>query len=305
MYVPRRRAERPQRGKFRQVVFGAGVERLSDDHRADDETEHCASDQSHTGTCREHPVVDAARAELGPGQHLAVRQFGVDVVAHLLDVGAGRDLGQNICDIVGRHVDQGSRTLERREDERCHRERADALGEADDTHTRCSDLRGVADTLEAEFGQIGLVHDHRIARAKRRDVTLDDVPGRQAAVLVIGADHDHQRRAAGRLAPVGEGRDQRNGADDARRGKRHIALTGPDRLRLLEILGAVGHDPQVAVGAVDHGDDHAARAEVEAELHGNQHDRKQNPDQRHGEADAVVEQIAKGQRKGHRDAEHL
>ena len=95
------------------------------------------------------------------------------------------------------------------------------------------------------------------------------------------------------------------GADDAGRGQRHIALARADRLRLLEVLGAVGHDPQVAVGAVDHGDDHAAGAEIEAELHGNQHDGEQNPDQRHGEADAVVEQIAKGQRKGHRDAEHL
>ena len=118
-----------------------------------------------------------------------------------------------------------ARAVERREDERRHGERADALGEADDAHARCSDLGGVADALEAEFGQIGLVDDHRIARAEAGNVALDDVPGRQAAVLVVGADHDDERRAAGGLAPVGEGRDQRHGAGDARRGKRGIALT--------------------------------------------------------------------------------
>jgi len=90
--------------------------------------------------------------------------------------------------------------------------------------------------------------------------------------------------------------DQRNGARHVGVGERHVALAGADGLRLLEVLGAVGHDPKVAIGLVDHGDDHAARAQIETELHGHQHNGEQDPDQRHHQADAVMEQVTKGQR---------
>jgi hypothetical protein len=83
------------------------------------------------------------------------------------------------------------------------------------------------------------------------------------------------------------------------------ALATPDGLGFLEILGAVGHDPQVAVGALDGGDDHAAGAQIEPELYRNEDDREQNADQRHGQADAIVKQVANGQGQGHRDGGNL
>ena len=140
-----------------------------------------------------------------------------DVGPHALDVGAGLELDQHVGDVVGRHVDQGSRAVERREDVRRHGERADALGQARDAHARGADLGGVADALDAKLRQIGLVDDHGIARAQSGNVALDHIPRGQAAVLGIGADHHHERRAAGRLAPVGEGGDERDGLGDARR----------------------------------------------------------------------------------------
>jgi hypothetical protein len=45
--------------------------------------------------------------------------------------------------------------------------------------------------------------------------------------------------------------------------------------------------------------DHAARAQVQPELHGNENDGKQNAHERHRQADAIVKQIAKGKGKDH------
>ena len=92
-----------------------------------------------------------------------------------------------------------------------------------------------------------------------------------------------------------------DGLGDAGHRQRGVALAALIGCAFLEVLGAVGHDPQVALGVVDHRDDHAAGAEVEAELHGDQHDREQDADQRHGQPDPIVEQIAERQRQNHVD----
>jgi hypothetical protein len=43
----------------------------------------------------------------------------------------------------------------------------------------------------------------------------------------------------------------------------------------------------------DVGGIHSARTKVKSELHGNQNDRKQNADERHREANAIVQQVTK------------
>ena len=67
----------------------------------------------------------------------------------------------------------------------------------------------------------------------------------------------------------------------------------------LEALGAEGSDPQFAPRMLDRAEDDLARAEVQAQLHGNQHDREQDADQRDDEAHAVMEQVANGQGEYH------
>ena len=68
---------------------------------------------------------------------------------------------------------------------------------------------------------------------------------------------------------------------------------------ILEALGAERRDPQIRIGMVDVGRDHAAGAQVKSKLHGDEHDREQDADQRHDEANAVVEQVAEGERQDH------
>ena len=65
------------------------------------------------------------------------------------------------------------------------------------TRTRDAPTCAVSpDARNAEVGQIALLDDHGIARAEARDVALDDIPGAQAPILVIGADqHDDGRPA--------------------------------------------------------------------------------------------------------------
>ena len=54
-----------------------------------------------------------------------------------------------------------------------------------------------------------------------------------------------------------------------------------------------------ALARIDVGGDHVAGAEVETELHGDEHDGKQNADQRDRKTDAVVKQISEGKRQDH------
>ncbi len=68
---------------------------------------------------------------------------------------------------------------------------------------------------------------------------------------------------------------------------------------VLEALGAEHGDEEVGFRRIDVGGDHVAGAEVQAELHGNEHDRKQNADQSDRQTDAVMEQIAKGKGQDH------
>ena len=116
----------------------------------------------------------------------------------------------------------------------------------------------------------------------------------EPAVLGVGADDHHQRRAAGGLAPVRRRRgDQRNGAHHIGVRQRHVALACADRLRLLEVR-AVGHDPEVALGAgqIHRGDAPSCCARQKAEIHGHQHQIEQHH-QRHRQGDATTNRCSR------------
>ena len=67
-----------------------------------------------------------------------------------------------------------------------------------------------------------------------------------------------------------------------------------------KLLVPSGDDPQVGLGLVEHGGDAVLGAEVDAELHRHQHDREDDADQRHDQAQAIMEQIAIGELGDHR-----
>ena len=158
----------------------------------------------------------------------------------------------------------------------------------------------VADALDAELVEVGAVDRHRLRSLDVLPRAVDEIDRRQAAVLGVGADDDDARRAAFGLAPLGEAHDQRDHRFDARRRQRLMPLARRQQhAAVLEALGAEHGDPQIGFGGIDVGSDHVAGAEVEAELHGNEHDGKQNADQRDRETDAVMKQITKGKRQDH------
>ncbi len=76
------------------------------------------------------------------------------------------------------------------------RERADAVGEAGDFDPVAADLGGIADAVQAELVEIGAVDEHGVARADAGERAFDDIPGREAAILDVGADHDSEGGAA-------------------------------------------------------------------------------------------------------------
>ena len=68
---------------------------------------------------------------------------------------------------------------------------------------------------------------------------------------------------------------------------------------VIEALRSERHHPEVALGIVQHGRDHGFGADIEAALHGNEHDREDDAGERDDEAQAVVEEIAVGELPRH------
>ena len=78
------RADGAQRGKLVQVILGAGIERLRDDHGADDDAEQRAGEQRRARAGAEQPERAAALAKFGRRQHLDVGETGQQIAADLL-----------------------------------------------------------------------------------------------------------------------------------------------------------------------------------------------------------------------------
>ena len=78
------------------------------------------------------------------------------------------------------------------------------------------------------------------------------------------------------------------------------AVSRPEERRIVEALGAERNDPKVGLGIVEHGGYAVFRAEVEAELHGHQHDGEHDAGERDDEAQTIVEEIAIGELGDHR-----
>ena len=234
------------------------------------------------------------------GEDLGVRQAGGERRAHGLDVAAGSDLDQHVGGLVGGGVDQRARRGERGEHVGQGGEGADAVGDGADGHLGVVDLGLVAGALDAELVEVGIVDGDGGRRGKRGDAALGDVPRQRAALGRIGADQQGRGGAAAALAPVDEADRQLLHAGDAGCGEDRVPLAAGEQGRVVEALGAVGHDPQVGGHVVEHGRDAVLGAEVEAELHGHQDHGEDDADQGDGEAQPVVEEVAVGELGDHR-----
>ena len=164
------------------------------------------------------------------------------------------------------------------------------------------DLGRFADPVRAvdpEIGEIGFIDRYRGWRRQRFEAALDDVPRLQAALVPVGADDQHRRCPATRLAPIGEPDDEflrRIYPGD----RQHRELLAPvEKRRIVEALDPDRRHPQIGVDLVEHRRDRLLRTEIKAALHRHQHDREHDAGQRHGQAERVVEQIAERQLRGH------
>ena len=77
--VAARGADGAQRRELVDVVLGAGIERLRDDHGADDDAEQCAGEQRGARAGAEQPERAAPLAEFGRRQHLDVAERGAEI----------------------------------------------------------------------------------------------------------------------------------------------------------------------------------------------------------------------------------
>ena len=301
--VSGRRAERPQRGELVQVVLRRGVERLGDDDDADDHAQNRAGDQRHACTRLEQPVVGRAGAELGVGQHLGVLQPRDQRRLHRFDVGARRGADQDVGRLLLTGARQLAGLLQRGEHVGQRGERADARGHGLHRHPLLVDLGLLADLGDAEIGEVRAVDGHRRRRIELGDAAVLDVPGLQAAAGPVGADQHDRLGAALRLAPGGEADHQLLGALDAGGRQYRVGLAADQQRGVVEALGADRDHPQVGLGLVEHDRDGPLRAEVEAALHRHQHHREHDADQRHDEAEAIMEQVAESELGGHHHAQ--
>ena len=116
-------------------------------------------------------------------------------------------------------------------------------------------------------------------------------------IFKITPYNHNTRRPTCRLAPFGERHNEGNDGLHARccQGLMAVAI-GEQYAAVFERLGAERGNPKITICLVDVGRDHAARTEIKAELNGNQHDREQNSDQRHGQSNTIVDEIAQSER---------
>ena len=210
-------AECAQGGELVQVILGARIECLRDDDDADDHAERGAGDECRSGACLEQPVVDAAVTELALGQDLAIFEAVVEIGAHRLEIGIGGEANQRVACLGVGGIQKLARALQRHKHIRQRGERSDSVRDGADADAGIVDLGGVAQLVDAEVGEIGVVGGDSERLGELRDAALLDVPGLQAAMLVIGADDQHRGRAALWLAPSGKADDQILGFRNARR----------------------------------------------------------------------------------------
>ena len=179
------------------------------------------------------------------------------------------------------------------------------MGDRGDPYAHAVDLRGLAVLLDAEIREVGVIDGDGERGVEIAETAGDEVPRLQRAVLMIGADQQHGGGAALGLAPGGEADDELLGVGDARCRQHGILLVADQQRGIIEALGAERHDPQVALRLVEHGGDHAFRTDIQAALHGDEHDGEDDTGERHDEAQAVVEEIPVGQLGRHLDGLRL
>ncbi len=294
------RADRPQGGELVEVILGAGIERLRNDHGADDDTEQGAGEQRRAGAGAEQPELAAALAEFRGCQDLDVAKARRQVAAHLLDVGAGCGAHQEIGRLGRRRAGVRARPVDVHEHIGRGGERADAVRHRRHPHRLLADFRPRPDPRDTEPLEIGPVDRDRVRRRQRLDPALHHVPGIEPTRAQIRADHEHRRRRAARRAPVGKADHHRDRLGDARDRQRAAALPGVEQRGVLEALGALRHDPEIGRGVVDHGGDHLPEAEIEPHLHRHQHDGEYDADHGRDQAQPVVEQVSERKREDQR-----
>ncbi len=125
---------------------------------------------------------------------------------------------QQVGHFLARHSHKRPCAIERCKDVGRHREGSDAPGDGAHAHPPALDLGGIADIGDPEVLEIGFVNRDRIGCRECCGRPFDDVPGREAALLAVGADHNHISAAACGLSPLGERDNEWHGGGDARNG---------------------------------------------------------------------------------------
>src|SRR5674476_1002649 len=92
-----RGAHRAQRSKFIEMVLGTGIERLGDNHQADNDPEDRACEKRRTRPGPDKPARAAALLKLRGSPHLGARQARLAIVAHLLELRARPPLDDQVA----------------------------------------------------------------------------------------------------------------------------------------------------------------------------------------------------------------
>src|ERR1700689_254506 len=152
------------------MILGAGIERLGDDDRADDDAEQGAREKRGPGTRAEQPEGAAAAAELGGRQNLDLGEVRQQLLANGVDVLIGSHPNEQVRDLVRWYPDIALRLAERREDVGRCRERPDALGDRRHLYFLVANFGGVAVARDPEPREISAVDRDRMGGCERAGI---------------------------------------------------------------------------------------------------------------------------------------